>query len=237
MKKITAILLTLAMILAMSITAFAEDNTTLTINDSTGRTYNGYQLLKLTTSLKTGEHHPENCDGVNHAKDCYNYAYTVNEKYTEVFQAEVFTHGGNYLWTENGKPADASGITSAQILKYLENQTSGAGTIRQVADRIYRAILAASIEADAKNLTGTNDSIAQGYWLFADVSVLDGNQSNSLVMVDTAGQDDITINPKTALPTIDKKVKDIDDSEDDKTLTLFGSKVRPADRISWKITL
>ena len=216
MKKITAILLTLAMILAMSITAFAEDNTTLTINDSTGRTYKGYQLLKLTTSLKTGEHHPDNCDGVNHAKDCYNYAYTVNAKYRAIFQEEVFNNGGNYLWIENGKPANTSGITDAQILKYLENQGSGSGTIRQVADRIYRAILAASIEADGKNLTGTNDIIEQGYWLFADVSELDGNQSNSLVMVDTAGQDAITINPKTALPTIDKKVKDIDDSEDDK---------------------
>ncbi len=212
MKKLVSILLALAMILAMSVTAFAAD-TTLTIENSAGRTYAGYQLLELTTSLKGDAHHTAHEDA--HTEDCYNYAYTVNEKYLAIFQQEVYSNGGNYLWGEGGKPATASAITDVQILKYLENQTSGSGTLRQVADRVYRAIQAASIEADAQDLTGTNDSIAQGYWMFADVSELDGNESNSLVMVDTAGQDAITITPKTALPTIEKKVKDIEDSEDD----------------------
>lgn len=216
MKKITSILLALVMIFAMSVTAFAADNTTLTIENSDGRTYAGYQLLELTTSLKQGEHHPTDCTG-EHTEDCYNYAYTVNAKYRAIFQQEVYDNGGNYLWGESGRPA-ANAITDVQILDYLENQTGGSGTIRQVADRIYRAIQTANIEADAQNLTGTNDTIAQGYWLFADITELDGNESNSLVMLDTAGQDEITITPKTGLPTVEKKVKDIDDSEDNNIL-------------------
>lgn len=218
MKKITSILLALVMIFAMSVTAFAAGTTTLTIENSTGRTYAGYQLLNLTTSLKTGAHHPATCDGTNHSEDCYNYAYTVNAKYLEILRTEVFDNGGNYLWGEGGKPTAASAITEDEILKYLENQTGGNGTLRQVADRIYRAIQAASIAADATGLTGNSDTIEQGYWLFADVSNLNGNESNSLVMVDTAGQEAITITPKTALPTIEKKVKDIEDSEDDSIL-------------------
>ena len=217
MKKFVATLLTLAMIACLSITAFAAEDTKLTIEDSTGRSYVGYQLLGLTTSLKTGEHHTEHQGA--HTNDCYNYAYTVNETYRAIFRAEVFTNGGNYLWEEGGKPATADGITDAQILQYLANQTSGNGdvyhTMRQVADRLYRAIQAAGIAADKTGLTGTNDTIDQGYWMIADVTDLTGNEANSLVMVDTKGQEALTVTPKTALPTVEKKVKDIDDSEDD----------------------
>ena len=221
MKKLLSILLSLMMILGLAANVLAEDteNAILTIENSDGRTYAGYQLLELTTSEKQGDHHPDTCDKVNHSKDCYNYAYTVNAKYRTIFQTEVFDYGGNYLWGDSGRPTVESAITDVQILEYLENQTSGSGTIRQVADRIYRAIQKTeSIEADAQNLTGTRDTIAQGYWLFADVTELDGNKSNSLVMLDTAGQGAITITPKTGLPTVEKKVKDIDDSEDNNIL-------------------
>lgn len=217
MKKFVSIFLTLALILSLSAVAFAAEDTSLTITNSEGRTYNGYKLLDLTTSLKTGDHHPAACDGTNHSDDCYNYAYTVNEKYRGILQQETFGNGGNYLWEGGSKPSDAAQITDDQILKYLSNQTSDNGdvyqTMRQVADRLYRAILAAGIEADAPGLTG-NSTIEQGYWMFADVTELDGNEANSLVMVDTKGQSAVTINPKTALPTVEKKVKDIDDSED-----------------------
>ena len=218
MKKLFSILLATAMILCLSITVLAQD-TTLTIDDDGNRTYAGYKLLNLTTSLKADEHHPATCDGTDHSSDCYNYAYTVNEKYRAVFQQEVFDFGGNYLWEDAGKPATADGVTDAQILEYLSRQTSDDGdvyhTMRQVADRLYRAIAEANITAD-EAMTGSNDNIDQGYWMIADVTDLDGeNQANSLVMVDTKGQDALTITPKTALPTVEKKVKDIDDSEDD----------------------
>ena len=63
-------------------------------------------------------------------------------------------------------------------------------------------------------MTGANNDLAQGYWLFADVTNLDGqNLANSLVLIDTVGQDNITITPKTGLPTVEKKVKDTNDSE------------------------
>ena len=218
MKKLISILLTLAMILSLSAVAFAAEDTSLTITNSEGRTYNGYKLLDLTTSLKSGDHHPSTCDGTNHSDDCFNYAYTVNEKYRTILQQETFDNGGNYLWEGGSKPSSAAQITDDQILKYLSNQTSDNGdvyqTMRQVADRLYRAILAGNIAADATDLTGNNDTIEQGYWMFADVTELDGNASNSLVMVDTKGQSAITINPKTAIPTVEKKVKDIEDSED-----------------------
>ena len=218
MKKLVSIFLALVMILAISVPVFAAESTTLTINGEAGREYAGYQLLNLTTSLKTGTHHLTH-EGA-HTDDCYNFAYTVNEKYRAILQEEVFANGGNYLW--DVKPNVATVITDDQILKYLENQTSDNGdvfhTMRQVADRLYRAIQTKNIAADATNLTGNNDVIDQGYWIFADVTNLTGNAANSLVMIDTKGQENLTINSKTGLPTVEKKVKDIEDSEDDSIL-------------------
>ena len=181
MKKFASILLALTMILAMSIPAFATENTILTINDSVDRTYNGYQLLKLTTSLK--------CDDAthDHGDTCYNYAYTVNEKYEEILQ----TLAGEediieYLAGQSGDNADGT-----------------YGSLRGVADDIYRAILEdADIDPDADNLTGT-DIIEQGYWLFADVTDLSGGDAaNSLVILDTKGEDELTLTPTVGLPTL-----------------------------------
>lgn len=213
MKKVLSIIMVLAMILAMGTTVFAAD-ANITIDGEDNRVYNGYKLLDLTTSLKEGEKHPVDCDGTSHTDDCYNYAYTVNEKYRTILQDEVFSNGNI-----DPQPTDKAAITDEQILEYLENQESDDNgeykSMREVADRIYRAIKEANIAADATNIDGKNNSIEQGYWMFADVTDLtDNNEANSLVMVDTAGQDAITITPKTALPTVEKKVKDIDDSTD-----------------------
>ena len=226
MKKLVSIFLTLAMIFSLSITAFAAEDTTLTIENSDGRSYVGYQLLTLSTSLRGPGHHPDHGDDEPHNDDCYNYAYEIpkESKYRTILQQEVFDNGGNYLWEGGNKPTSASSITDDQILKYLSHQkTDDLNTMPQVADRLYRAIKAANTDTDATNniapdapdLTGTNDSIAQGYWMIVDVSDLNGNAANSLVMVDTKGLDALTITPKTALPTVEKKVKDIEDSEDD----------------------
>lgn len=194
MKKLVSMLLALAMILAMSTTAFAAENTTLTIKDSTDRTYNGYQLLNLTVSLKS------DCDcaeGATHTDTCYNYAYTVNDKYKAILQKQA----------GDGK----------DIIAYfasLSSDTDDAyGTLREAADKIYRAIKAdTSITPDKTGLTGTSN-IGQGYWLFADVTNLTGDDdANSLVIVDTKGLDELTISPKVGLPTVEKKVKDINDS-------------------------
>lgn len=218
MKKIVSIILALALILSLSAVAFATENSEATMSITGGdRTYNGYQLLSLTVSLKGDEHHPDGCDGTHHSDDCYNYAYSVNEKYRTILQIETFNNAGASLWGSS-KPADATGVTDAQILEHLSKQSSDSGdtfgTLRNLADRVYLAIKTAEIAPDAANIKDTT-TIAQGYWMFADVTDLDGEyDANSLVMVDTKGESDITVSPKVAIPTVEKKVKDIEDSED-----------------------
>ena len=202
MKKFLSNFLALTMILTLSIPALAA-KTTIT-NDDTGRTYNGYKLLNLTTSVKI-EQHPTACtasqDGGKHVDGCYNYAYSVNEKYKTILEEQA-----------DGR----------DVIKYLSSLTgdNNTATLRPVADAIYRAIqeynktagenkkISPDVEI-ASNIQTKEVEVEQGYWLFADVSNLQDNESaNSLVMVDTAGMAGVTITPKTALPTVEKKVKD-----------------------------
>ena len=196
MKKLVSILLALALILSLSTTAFATA-VTIADDDAVTRTYDGYKLLNLTVSPKTGTH-PDGCDGTSHVDGCYNYAYTVNEDYEVILQR---------LAAEAGE---------TDIIKYLSGLKSDdeGATLRPVADEIYRAIQEGEIPADKTGLKGNGDTIDQGYWLFADVTNLTNKEeANSLVIVDTKGQDILTITPKTGLPTLVKKVKDINDSD------------------------
>lgn len=205
MKKLLAAALALTVLCALALPAYAVD---ITIRDSspvstyaeTVRSYNGYKLLDLTTST----------DGTK-------YSYTVNEKYQSVLQTQVFAAAGEDFWKDS-KPDAATEVTDAQILSYLTSLTSDTeagdpGTLRSFADDLYQAIVKASIEADEKANNGTFSGVAQGYWLIADVTNLTGAQeANSLVVVDTKGQDDLTVTPKTDVPTVEKKVKEENDS-------------------------
>ena len=224
MKKLVAIILALALILALSTTVMAAD-TTLKIEDAAGREYVGYQLLELTTSLKCADAQHD------HGPECYNYGYAfkrnaqddsvIDSAYFTIFQHEVFTYSSDLFWDTLGeaRPGSVNAITEAHILEYLNSQKGddldGYHTMRQVADRLYRAIIDANITPEETDLDAAGANIAQGYWLIADVTDnLTGNNANSLVMIATKGQDNVTIHTKTALPTMEKKVKDIDDSED-----------------------
>lgn len=124
------------------------------------------------------------------------FAYTLNEKYTAILQAV----------TGKTEQEDIVGYISAL----------GSAGIGGFAEAVYNAIDAADLDAD---YITTNDSITnaeQGYYLIAE-TVLgtrpDGaTDTYSLIMVDTLGQEDVTITTKENVPTIDKEVKELNDS-------------------------
>ena len=196
MKKLGTLLLALAMILAMSVTTFADSDdpkAKVTFDDS-GRTYSAYRLLTLESSrICTCE------EGTAHTEDCYGYIYSVNSKYKTILQE---------LAGEKDILDYLSGLTSDKTDEYY-------GTLREEADQIYRAIQAENMEADAVLSGSATFKLDQGYWLFADSTKLNGaNDATSLVMVNTVGLEELTISPKVSLPTVEKKVRDINDSED-----------------------
>ncbi len=189
MKKLVSLLLALALVFAMSIPAFAA---TVTIGTDANREYEGYQLMTLTTSLKCAENH-------THNKDCYNYAYTVNgQEYLDVLIAAIDV-------------ADVD--TAEEVIAYIDAIADNSDDMNDLAKAIYDEIALADIEGTAIS-GGATEELAQGYWLFADVTnIADGeHNATSFIMVKTQGQDDITITPKFGLPTVTKKVKDVNDT-------------------------
>ena len=247
MKKIISVFLAMMMVLGLSTTAFAEgepaENTTIKIEapasgtgTTTARTYKAYRLLNLETSHKEEGHdyecpYDENDPDSTHVDECYNYAYTLNADYADILKAEVYDHATEAFWTEiqEVKPAEANDITEEQVLKYLSKHTNDGGTVfgtlRAVADRLYRDILAVpelANDPDGTLATGTNTGFAQGYWLIADTTDLDEkvDDSNSVALLDTKTEAEIVLKPKTALPLVEKKVKDINSSEQVNSLDL-----------------
>ena len=233
MKKIISILLVLAMVFSMAVTAFADEEQTplnITIGDGADRDFVAYKLLNVSVALKEGEHHTSH-EGEDHKDTCYNYDYTINLEYYDeikaILQVETLANGRNELWENTTKPeGHPELVTDEQIIAYLAYQTGDKGvdfkTMRQVADRIYRAILAYnSTAADDEKIVsvaaenGVFEDVDKGYWLIVDVTAYNDGQdvANSLVLVDTVAEGDITINVKTSIPTIEVKVKDIEDSE------------------------
>lgn len=228
MKKLVTILLALAMILTLSISVFATDNekTLITINP-TGtneqRTYKAYKLLNLSIGHKE-EGHDYQCPGPgNHVDECYNYNYTINPTYIAILQKEVYNHTDASFWTALGitRPQEKD-INEKHILEYLSKLIGDTGsnysTLRKTADRIYRDILDAKLEPDATiapNAEGViQASVDKGYWMIVDAENLaNENDANSVVMITTNAHSEIKITPKTSLPEVEKKVKDIDDSE------------------------
>ena len=238
MKKLVSIFLALAMILAMNITAFAADDrnpselTTITIEnplvgDTNTRTYEAYRLLDLKVSHKEAGHDytcPKDRDAnAECVDDCFNYNYTIpaGSPFLAILQEEVWEHTDNSFWTalQTTRP-EKSQITVEQILKYLSGLIGDTGvnysTLRKTADRIYREIQETTIPAGYKinMVTGSNTQIAKGYWMIVETTPnLTGYDAKSVVMLNTNAMDVITVTPKTALPEVEKKVKDTDDSD------------------------
>ena len=119
MKKFAAMMLSVIMVLALSVPAFAaeHDTVTITINDPMGvmpmadepltRSYDAYKLLNLTTSQ---------------SGDKVNYAYTLNDKYADILKELVFAEN----WEESlgDKPDSKDKVTQEQVIAYLGTLTS-----------------------------------------------------------------------------------------------------------------
>lgn len=184
MKRFVALALSVVMVLAMSVMAFADsDDATININGGDkGSEYAAYRLLNLTTST---------------TDSTTNYAYTLNTKYETI------------LKNVTGKTTEKT--TEKEIVDYI-SALSDTET-RTFADNVYAAITANSeITADATTTNDKFENVPQGYYLIAETKVGTTTGSTSLVMLNTAGKDTLNINTKEDVPEVEKKVKDTNDS-------------------------
>lgn len=125
-----------------------------------------------------------------------NFAYFVNAKYRDI------------LVTALGLATTAS---DEEILAGIESLTT-AEAMSSFADTVYRAIQAAGLGSDAA-WHGEEVQLEQAYWLIADVTDLSGtNDKNSLVMIDTVGDVEVTVAAKSDHIRTEKHIDDENDS-------------------------
>lgn len=120
------------------------------------------------------------------------YAYTLNDTYTAILQAET------------GK------TEQADIVAYIS--ALDADGIKAFAADVYAAIVAAAIDADYTATSNVFANVEQGYYLIAETKVGNAADTFSLVMLDTQGNEDITVSTKEGIPTVEKEVEEKNDT-------------------------
>lgn len=223
-KKLGSLLLAGCLAMSLATTAFAEwemeETTDITITAPTGEvtsTYKAWRVLNLTTSLKTTDH-PVSCTEGKHTEACYNYAYTVNGTYLSILQSlapDSYTKGDATVATDTNNDGTKD---AEEIIAYLGSMQSDSDEIRKFANDLYAAVK--DMNADATSSGATFENAAQGYYLIAEATLATDDEgkpvpdSRSLVMLDTKGQTDITVESKEDLPIVQKKVKEENPNDD-----------------------
>lgn len=192
--KFMAGFLAIAMAFAPAIGANAAMNyhrdlsggVTITV-DGEGQEYQAYKLMDLTTSPKADCGHTDDAD---HTDDCYNYSYTLNDAHKEILKTAAAS-------------VEYAGTTDADLIAFI-NGLDAAKT-RTFADAVYAGIKDKAADFISVGKIITVDS--QGYYLIVESTAAADPDSKSLVMLDTAGQNNITVKAKEGIPTLTKKVK------------------------------
>ena len=208
-KRVFSLVLTLILAFALAVPAFAA-NVTIDSDHNENATYEAYRLMDLTTSLKCGKTeipHTDVCyqddgslvctDPTHHEHDegCYNYSYKINSKYESILKEVLGINNA-----VDGKTLDQT-IMDAIAAK------SDAEAIRDLAEDLYDKIKAASLGCDETLDQGAVVPLDQGYWLIVDsTATLPDGVTRSLVMLDTAGAEEITIKAKDDTIDIGKTV-------------------------------
>ena len=120
---------------------------------------------------------------------------------------------GKFAYTLNDKYAAAlKEVTGKTEDKDVINYISGldADGIRAFADAVFAKIK--TLEPEAKTSDDKISGVDQGYYLIAETKTGDEGDTYSLVMLDTAGNDSVTVTTKEDRPELEKKVKEKNDS-------------------------
>lgn len=220
-KKLVTGLLAMAMILTTGMTAFADTTdengtdankvtTDITINaDQDGNVApdgSTYQAYRLLDATVA--------EGEN-VTDDDKVAYTLNDTYTAILQ-EV-----------TGKIKQQDII--AAILGYDDVQ------IRNFADAVYGLITQdTEMKPDATTITNQFHSVPQGYYLIVETST--ANSTYSLVMLGTAGVGTYNIATKEEVPTLEKHVKEKNDTTGEETAWQDAADYDIGDKVPFRLT-
>lgn len=184
MKKLVGILLTLAMVVAMSITTFAEENGTTPSTTSNTTEY------KITAPNNT-------------------HTYEIYQIFTGTWDAGVLT---NVKWGKNGIETTGTKVNSS-ILSELTKKNSSTSTEKLEEIKKYANLNAEEVFKTVTNGSSAMVPTGYYLIKDKDKSLeKDANDSYTLYLVKIVNEN-IIITPKADKPTSEKKVKDVNDTE------------------------
>lgn len=201
MKKILSVLLSVVMVMAMGITAFAEGGSagatastySVTISKATGE-YEIYQVFEgdLSVDSNTGE---KTLSNVKWGKDVDAFEYTTKDAdpttQTPEQKGSDAPKIAEYLATKSNDSAVAKDFAKTAIDNVKKNSNSGTAT--------------------TENGTATFNNLDAGYYVVKNTSV-GASESYTEYILQVVGN--VNVNNKAEVPTSQKKVKDINDSTD-----------------------
>ena len=183
-NRLTAALLALVMVLSLAIGVSAV-NITINDGDITGATYKAYKLLNATNAVD------------DEGKGTDLYSYTVNPTYRDILT--------NVLGLANT-------ATDAEIVAAIEAKNDA--NIQTFANDVYAQVK--TMDADVTAINNVFSGVDQGYYLIVETALgtttTGASDSYSLVMLDTAGVDNVTVTSKENVPSVEKTVQEKNDS-------------------------
>lgn len=174
---------------------------TITVTDTSGvagSTFKAYQILQLSNS------------GTN-------YTYYVPQTYRSLLQNVLYD-------ADSTKYPVKSSITDEQIIDYIDHldddKTTADTNTRAFAEAVYAKILNTTIAPTTSGTSSLDNekaqvsfTVPQGYYLIAEEGATGSDNTDSLVMLNTNGKNgNINITTKEKAPTVEKKVQEHDDS-------------------------
>ena len=189
----------------------ADGDVTVTITDATSadQKFVAYRVLDTTNN---GD----------------NYAYTINTKYSE------------QLKTATELPLDGTPeANNAAVTEYIGKLDAAA--MKVFADKLWAAIadtkpaVTPDVSEFAGKTGGASFSGPQGYYLIRQTGA-GANDALSSVIVNTAGQDGVNVKLKKDVPTVEKKVQNVNDSSNTTSGWQDSADHDVNDKVNFKLT-
>lgn len=196
MRKILSLLLAIVMVMGLATTAFAanQHNHTITINDSNGgHTYRAYQVFK-------GEFKDDETAGTEETK-----GFLSNVEWGDGVNGEALLAE---LQTLDAYRACKSAQDVAEVLRQKDDFSAEANAFAGVvANHLNESGHAseATAPSDGKYVINV---VGDGYYFVHDAEPVTGHDSSNRYILRVGG--DMEVNPKKSVPTVDKKVEEVD---------------------------
>lgn len=142
------------------------------------------------------------------------FAYTVNERYAQALEKV----------TEK--------TDEREIIEYISN-LDAKGT-RTFADAVYAEIK--ELRPDAVTAQNKFEGAEQGYYMIVETKIGNSQDTYSLVMLDTAGKENIQVQTKEDKVVLEKKVKEKNDSTGEESSWQDGADYDMGDMVPFQLT-